>query len=73
MFQNVWLYNFGGFGNPWSVGRLYLGEASGWGTKEWQEIKVCPDNPFVGLRGYGCSVIASKIILFGPTTYVLKK
>ena len=63
--KNEWLYNLGGKGSEWSVGKLAL---SGLGhvNHKWKEVKLSKNQSFINFVGYGVEVIGlDKIVFFG--------
>ena len=64
--KNEWLYNLGGAGSKWSVGKLALTGAGLANPNKWKEVKLSNYQEFVGFKGYRAEVIGfDQIVFFG--------
>ena len=76
--REKWLYNLGGRGSSWSVGRLGLsgGGRAGRGRK-WEEVLLQEGLSFYFWTGYGVHVMDGLIIMFGSSddnaTFILRE
>ena len=48
LLKNEWLYNLGGEGSEWSVGKLALTGSGLANPNEWKEVKLSNNQSFVG-------------------------
>ena len=64
--KNEWLYNLGGEGSEWSVGKLALTGAGLANPNKWTEVNLNNDQSFIGFLEYGAEVLGlDQIVFFG--------
>ena len=77
--KNEWLYNLGGWGNKWSVGKLALTGTGKVNHNKWSEVKLINKNMvFSRAWKYGAYIIGrDSIVFFGKHrekgTFILKE